>query len=169
SGLLSLQAYRSQHPHAVSALEEGKNRLESMSILHKKLYQDSFFNQISLAEYIDDLIEHILSGLTELIVVKKSIEEIMLTADQAIPLGLILNEIFTDIKNHAFEDHPLYPEIEITGQLIDSIVLVIIQDSGKSSIGNPSLKKKAELSFDLVDMLIMQLDGTWEVISNSLN
>src|SRR5690606_6494219 len=98
SSLLSLQAYRSKHPQVVSALEEGKNRLESMSIVHKKLYQEEFFNQISLAEYIDDLIDHVLTGLDRPLEIEKNVEDIMLNADQAIPLGLILNEIFTDIK-----------------------------------------------------------------------
>jgi len=163
SALLSLQAYRSQNPEAVSALEEGKNRLVSMSILHKKLYQDNFFNQISLAEYIDDLIDHVLMGVDEPIEVKKDVEDIMLTADQAIPLGLILNEIFTDIRNHAFDDSGHYREIEIRSQLDHSLVVIFIKDNGRGSDKNASLNTKSELSRELVEMLIRQLDGTWEV------
>jgi len=166
SALLSLQAYRSQNSDAVSALEEGKNRLVSMSILHKKLYQDNFFNQISLAEYIDDLIDHSLSGVDEPIKVKKDIEDIMLTADQAIPLGLILNEIFTDIRNHAFENHALYREMEIHSELDHSVVMVFIKDNGIGSSEKASSEKKSVLSMELIDMLIKQLDGTCEICND---
>ena len=163
SALLSLQAYRTKHPQAVSALQEGKNRLESMSIVHKKLYQEEFFNQISLAEYIDDLIDHVLTGLDNPLEIEKKVEDIMLTADQAIPLGLILNEIFTDIKTHAMADQSESRKVEIRSHVNHTLLLIFVTNNVKTGKRKAGLKKKSKISKELIEMLIKQLDGTWEI------
>jgi len=165
TALLSLQAYRSRNPYAISALEEGKNRLISMSILHKKLYQDNFFNQISLKEYIDDLVEHVLSGIEETVEVEKDIEDMMLTADQAIPLGLILNEIFTGLVHHAFEPGAESPVIKIRSEFDKPLLTIFIRDNGTQLIAEATKMKESGVSMELIDMLIKQLDGTFNVHS----
>lgn len=165
SALLSLQAYRSRNPDAISALEEGKNRLISMSILHKKLYQDNFFNQISLDEYVDDLEDHVFLGFEHPIEMKKDIEEIMLTADQAIPLGLMLNEIFTGLRSHAFEPDARSRIVEIKAELKRPYVILSIKDNGTRLISEATKTKESGVSMELIDMLINQLDGTFDVHS----
>src|SRR5690606_8287467 len=82
SSLLSLQAHRTKNPEAITALQEGKNRLLSMSLLHKKLYQDNFFNQISVSEYVKDLIEHSHTHPDVSLDIHTEIEDIMLPSDQ---------------------------------------------------------------------------------------
>src|SRR5690606_19452076 len=165
TALLSLQAYRSRNPYAISALEEGKNRLISMSILHKKLYQDNFFNQISLREYVDDLFEHVLSGTENTIEVKMDIEDIMLIADQAIPLGLVLNEIFTGLINHAFAPNAVSRIIGGRSQLDNAFIEIFISDIVINLIIEVTKMKESGVSMELIDMLIKQLDGSFKVYS----
>src|SRR5690554_3259811 len=170
SALLSLQAYRSENLQVIEALEEGRSRLAPISILHKKLYQDNFFNQISVSEYIDDLIEQALSEMEFPLEIKKDIQNIMLTADQAMPLGLILNEIFTNIYKHVYELQELnYPLITIVALINENLVQISIGISGKMVNQKTFLIKEPELNLRLINMFTKQLDGSFDLISNEIS
>lgn len=167
SALLSLQVYRSESLQVIEALEEGRSRLAPISILHKKLYQDNFFNQISLSEYIDDLIEQALSEVEFPLEIKKDIQNIMLTADQAMPLGLILNEIFTNIYKHIYELQKIdYPLIKIVAFLNENSVQISMSISGRAI--NQTLVEP-ELNLRLIDMFIKQLDASFDLINTELS
>src|SRR5690606_1673341 len=97
--------------------------------------------------------------------VEKSIEDIMLTADQAIPLGLVLNEIFTGLINYAFEPDAKSRVIGIKSQLDNTSIELSIRDNGTNLISEATKKKESGVSMELIDMLIKQLDGTFEVRS----
>ncbi len=168
--LLSLQAHRSDNLQVIEALEEGKNRLAPISILHKKLYQDNFFNQISLPEYIDDLIEQALLEMDRPFEVEKDIRNIMLSADQAMPLGLILNEIFTNICNHIFESQEVnYPIIKMQALVNEDSVQILIEISEKAMNYKTFIIKESELNTRLINMFIKQLDGSFKFINSELS
>ena len=163
SALLSLQAYRAQNPEAIIALNEGRSRLESMALLHKKLYQDNFFNQIALAEYIDDLVVHVLGDNN--VCVKRSVDDIMLTADQAIPLGLILNEIFTNIKKGLSDQDP-DSMILIKTKNDSKNVRICIKDNSQHNIQDFLDIEKPNVGKELIEMLVRQLDGSCKIKLN---
>jgi two-component sensor histidine kinase len=163
SALLSLQAYRAQNPEAALALNEGRSRLESMALLHKKLYQDNFFNQIALAEYIDDLVVHVLGDYN--VCVKRSVEDIMLTADQAIPLGLILNEIFTNIKKRLSDQDP-DSTILIKTKIDSKNVRICIKDNSQHNIQQFFETEQPNVGKELIEMLVSQLDGNCKIKLN---
>lgn len=163
SALLSLQAYRAQNPEAITALNEGRSRLESMALLHKKLYQDNFFNQIALAEYIDDLVAHVLGDNN--VCVKRSVENIMLTADQAIPLGLIINEIFSNIKKGLNDQDP-DSMILIKTKVDSKNVRICIKDNSKRNIEQFFAIENPNVGKELIEMLVRQLDGSCKIKVN---
>src|SRR5690554_423351 len=163
SALLSLQAYRAQNPEAIMALNEGRSRLESMALLHKKLYQDNFFNQIALAEYIDDLVAHVLGDNN--VCVKRSVENIMLTADQAIPLGLIINEVFSNIKKGLNDQDP-DSMILIKTKVDSKNVRICIKDNSKRNIEQFFAIENPNVGKELIEMLVRQLDGNCKIKVN---
>jgi len=170
SALLSLQAYRSDNLQVIEALEEGRSRLAPISILHKKLYQDNFFNQISLSEYIDDLVEQALLEMEQSFEIKKDVQNIMLTADQAMPLGLIINEIFTNICKHIYESEEInYPGIKIQALVSEGSVQISIEISERAINYKTFIIKDSELNIRLIDMFIKQLDGSFDLISNEIS
>ena len=57
SSLLNLQASKISDPIASEALKHGKNRINTIAMVHKKLYQNSEFEKIKLSEYINDLMD----------------------------------------------------------------------------------------------------------------
>ncbi len=167
SALLSLQAYRSDNLAVIEALEEGRARLAPISILHKKLYQDNFFNQISLSEYIYDLIEQTLLEMGESFEVENGVQNIMLTADQAMPLGLILNEIFTDVHKYTYEsEDAIYAITKIRTLLNEGSVQISINIDGKVVDHKDVSIKKMELNMKLINMFVKQLDGSFDFVTD---
>lgn len=167
SSLLSLQAYRSQAPEAISALQEGKNRLVSMSLLHKKLYQDNFFNQISISEYIQDLVDHSLAHPNVKFDIHSQIEDIMLNADQAVPLGLMLHEIFSGLIKPLYNTTDTDRRIEIQSEVnFKKLSLNITFYKLRLSPQQPDGSIKKTLSSELIDILIKQLDGNLHIIES---
>src|SRR5690606_19161434 len=85
-----------------------------------------------------------------------------------IPLGLILNEIFTDIKAHASINQSVYRKVEIRSRVNHTLLLIFVSSNVKSTQSTSALKRKSKISNELIEMLLRQLDGTWEVVDTPL-
>ncbi|OOG76720.1 hypothetical protein B0E43_06910 [Algoriphagus sp. A40] len=89
---------------ALLAIENSKNRVYAMSLIHQKLYQNNAFGKIDMSVYIPELIQYLKDSFQ----VKQGIrfhlrvEKILLDISQAIPVGLILNEAVTNSIKYAF-------------------------------------------------------------------
>lgn len=106
SSLLSLQSDYIEDDAALDALEMGRQRVRSMAIIHQRLYlRDEVTTEISAREYLDQLIGELMvtlnvKGLALNLV--KQLEDISLDIDRMIPLGLVANEVITNVMKHAF-------------------------------------------------------------------
>lgn len=104
SSLLSLQSRFIEDKGAVDAINEGQTRVESMGLIHQKLYQDNNFSGVNALDYIQDL-AHVLNtsyGAEERVKVHYSIDDLNIDVDTIIPIGLILNELISNSFKHAF-------------------------------------------------------------------
>lgn len=89
----------------LSTFKAVNNKIKAMSLVHQKLYQAKDLSHINLKEYVNDLIQLLMISYgfrSDAISLKVSIEEIFVLIDTAIPLGLILNELISNIFKHAF-------------------------------------------------------------------
>jgi two-component sensor histidine kinase len=104
SGLLSLQSAQISDKVAVEMLQESQNRVQSMGIIHQKLYQGTNLATIEMREYFQNLGTHVLDsfGMGNKITIQYHMEKIDLDIDTAVPLGLIVNELFTNALKYAF-------------------------------------------------------------------
>lgn len=168
SSLLGMQALRTENPEVINALEDGRNRLISMALFHKKLYQENIDEQVSLEDYITDLVNHIFSqaGSSD-IRINMSMEFIALDLEKSVPLGLILNEVFTNITKHAFPpSSEISPEVDITAVQNENTLIISIADNG---IGIPlHLKENTAGSFgiELIKLLTRQINGASDIFKN---
>lgn len=107
SSLLSLQLNQLTDPVAVRALEESVMRVDAMLLLHRELYQGEKLIEVNLKKYIPDLIKSVLRSYDlEQTKVVYEVQDHWLHADNAIPLGLILNELVTNACKYALPNHP---------------------------------------------------------------
>ncbi len=170
SSLLDLQADKIQDPNIVSAIEESRNRVYSMSMIHQKLYQGKNLSSISMKEYLIDLCKHILDSFGEegRIEFGYDLEDMELDVDSAIPVGLIVNELLTNSFKHAFPNHRK-GNINVTCKHIsEERILLEVADNG---IGIEESEKKdskgSGFGTQLIDLLIQQLDGSIMTINGN--
>src|SRR6218665_20478 len=102
--LLNAQSFYLKDDVAMSAIKESQHRIHSMSLIHKKLYQSENVLSIDMKTYIKELIEYCKDNFDtgQRIQFVTDIDSIELYSTQAVPLGLILNEVITNSIKHAF-------------------------------------------------------------------
>jgi PAS domain S-box-containing protein len=103
-GLLSLQAGRLKEPIAIAALEDAGSRVQCMAILYDKLYRSTDVQAISVLNYIPSLVDEILANFPNgnLVKVEKDVSDFVLDVKRLQPIGIIINELLTNIMKYAF-------------------------------------------------------------------
>jgi two-component sensor histidine kinase len=105
SSLLVLQSDYVKNNLDRLLFEESCNRIKSMALIHDKLYQSSDFINIDFKDYIELLSAELFSTYTvnrNEIELKVDIDDVSISIDNAIPCGLIINELVTNALKYAF-------------------------------------------------------------------
>ena len=167
--LLKLQSKFVYDPRDLDIFNKSRSRVETMSLIHEKLYKSKDISQIDIGNYLKDLVSHLLQAYSvnsAKIEFKINAEKILMSIDTAIPCGLIVNELINNILKHAFPDG-YKGKIELNLRRSDENVVLEVTDNG---IGIPEtfdVDNSDSLGMRLIDTLVKQLDGISEV--NSLN
>ncbi|KAA9341083.1 histidine kinase [Larkinella humicola] len=160
SGLLALQSAKVTDPNVKAAMQTSQNQVQSMGILHQKLYQGNQLGTIEMRDYFKNLSESILHSFDAVgrITIDCSMPELVLDIDTAISIGLLTNELLTNSLKYAFvgKDNGTI-RISLTRMDNDSLLLQVA-DNG---IGKQPAEAVKETGFgtQLVDLLTFQLDG----------
>lgn len=166
SSLLYLQANRLEDEKAVQAVLDGQQRVEAMSLIHQQLYQTDNVTRVGMQEYIGDLVKGLMQSFhyQEKLDLTLEIEDISLDVELAVPLGLIINELVTNVFKHAFKEIKR-PELSIRLWQTDHLFLEI-KDNGPGV--DPENWKKAGQTFGkrLVISLTKQANGILQVTSD---
>ncbi len=159
-GLLVLQAGTLQDQEAVGYLEEAANRVRSMMMLYSKLYQNLDFTEISVMQYLPFLIDDIMGNfvVTKGVTVEKHIEDFILNAKKLQPVGIIINELLTNIMKYAFSGRK-EGKIIINVSLINETVSISISDNGNGMPESVSFAHSTGFGLVLVSGLTNQLNG----------
>ncbi len=105
SSLLGMEADRSGMPELRDTLDEMQRRIDAMALVHEMLYQANDLSRIRLEDFIPALVELLKSGLGDhegRIGFIYEIDDVELSMDEAVPCGIILNELLTNSLVHAF-------------------------------------------------------------------
>jgi two-component sensor histidine kinase len=137
-----------------------------MALTHEVLYQSPDLARVNLAEYSRLLVQHLLPSAAvepaRLQIILEA-EELWLSAEQAIPCGLILNELLTNCARHAFPDERA-GAITITLQAVDDThVRLRVRDNGVGVPLDVDVRTTESLGLQLVQLLTEQLQGTVEL------
>ena len=158
SGLLFLQSSTIKDKAASKALKETQNRINSMAVLHQKLYKQDHTSGIDCKDYITALIADILSSYSLPNIEKKlTVEPIIMDIEVVTSLGLIINELVTNSLKYAFSDTTSNNLIEIKLQKQEDNIVLEVNDNG---IGfSEDREKKDTLGLSLVRDLSEKING----------
>jgi len=169
SSLLNLQSMYIDDKEAFNVFKESQDRVKSMAIVHEKLYQSGNFAEINFSEYLKNLASSIYSSYgvdMDIIKLKISGDNTSLDINNAIPCGLMTNELLTNAIKHAFPQGRL-GEINIDFHKKNNEYILTVQDNGIGLPRNLDLEKTESLGMRLINSLVSQLDGKLEVTSNN--
>jgi PAS domain S-box-containing protein len=160
SSLLRIQASRLKQSEAVEALEDAASRVQSMLVLYDQLYQSSNFSGLSVKKYFPALVDQIMDNFPDsnFIATEMELEDFVLGAKTLQPLGIIINELITNIFKYAFKGRS-EGHIRIKAFERDGIVTLIIQDDGNGIPEGIDFDNSKGFGLMLVGMLTRQLDG----------
>lgn len=169
TGLLELQYHNLESEEAKNALRDSQLRVNSMGLIHEKLYQSESLAEIDFAQYILELVDVIVKSHNkskdDIDIVMNSVD-IKLPIRKAIPCGLVINEIVTNSMKYAFpEGHPS-PEVRITMKRYNGRASIEISDNG---VGLPAAFEeigKNSLGTILIKTLTSQLQADLKVKSD---
>jgi two-component sensor histidine kinase len=170
SSLLNLQSHTISDEKVLDILKQSQSRINTMAILHNKLYQTEDFSNIPFDEYLKQLVISISDSFdTKCGDVKFVIDadkEIRLNIDVAIPFGLILNELITNSFKHAFigKQQGL---ISVSLKMIGSDRYhLVFTDNGNGLPDNYREFMSKSLGLELIEMLVEQLNGCIGIKNN---
>lgn len=171
SGILSLQNNSISDEKAKQILVDGQDRIQTIALLHKTMYQNENFNMVDFQTYINELITYIKQAnitANKNIRIHQEIEDVQFNIDTAIPLSLIINEIITNCYKHAFENKTEgIISISIKKQTTGLYELVI-EDNGNGLPENfNGTKNSKSVGFDLIQGLCQQIEGEIEITSKN--
>jgi len=169
SSIFSLQtAHVEDDPRILGLLRDSRDRIRSMSFIHESLYQNNDLSSVDLADYMQGLgrnlmMSYSLSGKVRL---EADLERVDLVLDQAIPCGLLLNELISNALKHAFPDDragTIHMGLRADGDR----VTITLRDDGVGLPKGFDPVRDANLGLELVHTLVEQLDGRLEMTGDS--
>src|SRR5690554_4499000 len=163
ANLLTLQEGEYEDPKILAALEQSRNRIQSMALVHEKLYGSTNLQDVNTFEYVNQLIEFIeeIIGNKD-ILPKKTInisEDIILDSETMSSFGLILNELITNSYKYAFKPNRSNSlEINITPN--NGSYILVYSDNGPGLPKDFVLENSDSLGMQLIYILTKQLKST---------
>ncbi|MFT4603223.1 MAG: two-component sensor histidine kinase [Arenicella sp.] len=162
--LLNLQSRKFEDPKVIEAIQETQNRIISMSLVHQRMYKTDDFVAIDFKNYAELLFENI---RTLYVSKEKNIDHIndiapnlRLDVETSIPLGLIINEMFTNSFKHAFNENEVNNVISISMLEQDRGHYVLkFLDNGCGLPENLEIETSDSLGLQLMEALTEQING----------
>ena len=134
------------------------NRIKSMSMIHESLYSSNDLVNINIKEYLNKIIQNILHSYKN-INLKSNLHDITIKFDDAVSLGIIINEIITNSIKHNQKTNDLEIKIEIIKK--ENIIYLTITDNG---IGFLDTNKRG-LGLKLIDQFCVKLPNSQQQFS----
>lgn len=132
ASILDLERSRFEDPRLVEGFHDIENRIYSMSLVEDKLYRSRDLWSIDLAEYVRDLVEMLIHGHpapSESIDLQLRLRPVNVSVDTAIPCGLIINELISNCRKHAFpEGRRGQISVSLDAEEADTVRIVVADD-----------------------------------------
>jgi len=163
-GLLRVQARSAQSQDVKNALQDASLRVSTIAEVHDHLWRSSHVGFVELTDFMTGLCKK-LTGSIGKHTLHCHADPMLLSADHAIPLGLLINELVTNAVKYA------YPEgcgvIEVTAREVDGHLHVQVSDHGAGlPEGFDIDQPRSSLGFKVISGMMRQLQGHLTIASD---
>jgi two-component sensor histidine kinase len=170
SSILNLQSRNVQDPEALRILEEGKERIRAIALIHNQLHLNNDLAYVEMGAYLNKLISQMgesFSSYNKNIEVRVNVEEINLAIDYAVPVGLIMCELLSNSYKHAFTDRKDgLIEIELKNHPEKNLSYeLLVKDNGIGYNGETEFLEQSSTGVEIISSFIQQLDASYSYIS----
>ncbi|MEH6762962.1 MAG: tetratricopeptide repeat protein [Aequorivita antarctica] len=157
SSLLNLQSHELIGHPAREAIIAGKNRVEALSLVHRKLYEEDLDARLRLKDYIEELVLGLFHSYDAKFKPSFKIDDLSVSLDVAVPLALVINEIIINSLKYAYKGikNPILKVI-ITSE--KDFLNIVIMDNG-IGFNDSVATKNNSFGIKLIHSLIAQLEG----------
>ena len=159
--LLSMQVDTMTDQLAIDALKDAGGRVQSMMVLYSKLYLTDDCTELSVREYLTALTDEIVGIFPggDSVKIVMELDDFVLGIQKLAPLGLLLNELLTNMMKHAFKGVE-NKTIMITAALKNKRASFVFADNGVGIPASVDFTDSTGFGMQLVGMLAEQLGGT---------
>ncbi len=169
SSLLDLQSHTITDSQASAAVKEGKNRVQSMALIHQNLYSEGNIKGIMVKEYISNLVQSLSDSYNisnDKVKVNINIDDLNLDVDTMIPLGLVLNELVSNSFKYAFK--------ETTGGVLNIMLEekneklhLKVSDNGSGFPADMDVKSTKSFGLKMIRAFAQKLKATLDIYNNN--
>lgn len=164
SGLFELQSMHVEDVETLTILQESQSRIKSIATIHEKLYQNHVFSSIEIKNYLEDIILDIADTYQRYgkeIEINIDGDEISLNVNQAVPFGILANELIINAYKYAFKKQ-VKGEITLMLESIDNTLKFSVKDNGIGLPEDFDIDKLTSLGMTLVRTLASQLEAKFD-------
>jgi len=164
--LLDLQVLKLDDRDVIGVLRDSQNRIRSMSLIHQTLYQSSNFARVDFQRFLDELVPSLIESYRSVVgqvSIAIDAHQVKLPINEAIPCGLIINELVSNALKHGFAGahHGTITVSVLATQ--ESHVEISVSNDGHPIPDGLDFAQCNTLGFQLVRLLTRQLDGELDI------
>jgi two-component sensor histidine kinase len=163
SGTVYIRPRSAQSEEVQNALKDAASRITTIAQVHDHLWRSTRIGFVDIADFAGELCRKLQETLAYKI--NCDFGHLMIPADKAIPLGLLINELVTNAAKHAYSGKS--GEIQVAGEGRGAELHVVVADQG---VGLPADfdmdQPRASLGFKVIKSLLAQLNGRIAIASN---
>jgi PAS domain S-box-containing protein len=162
SSLLYFQAKQVRDPESVQVFLEGQNRLRAMILVHEQLYSAANLSRVDFSSYVRLLVQQLAQSYSQLqqkIRLSVNSDEVQLPIEIALPCGMILNELLTNIFKYAYPNGQSGAAVvKITRR--DTGIQLQVTDDGVGLPDTVDVTTPTSFGMQLINNLAAQVKGT---------
>lgn len=166
SSLLELQCEYIHEEQPLRLFRESQDRIKTMALVHERLYATADLASINVREYLESLTRQLVFSYVadpEDIELVFDFSEFCLGIEEAIPCGLIVNELVSNSLKHAFPEKS-EGIIAVTCRTDEeNMVVLTVSDNGVGIPEGLDLNRTETLGMQIVCLLTKQLRGTIKI------
>lgn len=169
SSLLDLQSHSISDAQAHEAVKEGKNRVQSMALIHQNLYSEGNIKGIRLKEYVSNLLQTLCDSYNitnDKVKINANIDDLNLDVDTMIPLGLVLNELVSNSFKYAFKEKQ-NGELNIMLKEQADQLHLMVSDNGRGFPAGLDLKTGKSFGMKMIRAFAQKLKAKLDIYNNN--